>query len=85
MCGIVGCAGERPAQEILLTVVAVVDEGDDEAAAVADHALRVPPAAPLLQALLAVVPLQLLAHAIATRRGLDVDRPRKLAKTVTVQ
>jgi glucosamine--fructose-6-phosphate aminotransferase (isomerizing) len=67
------------------TVVAVANEGDAETAAQADAVLWVPRVHPLLAPVVDVVPLQLFAHAIARRRGTDVDRPRNLAKTVTVE
>jgi glucosamine--fructose-6-phosphate aminotransferase (isomerizing) len=51
----------------------------------ADDVVRVPEASPELQALLAVVPLQLLAYHVAVERNLNVDQPRNLAKTVTVE
>jgi len=51
----------------------------------AEHVLYLPRTEPELQPVLAVLPLQQLAYAIATRRGLDVDKPRNLAKTVTVE
>ncbi len=67
------------------TVVLVADDGDDEAAAVADHVLWVPPTDPLLSPVVGVVPLQQLAYRLARLHGHDVDRPRNLAKTVTVE
>jgi glucosamine--fructose-6-phosphate aminotransferase (isomerizing) len=67
------------------TVVLVADDGDDEAAAVADHVLWVPPTDPLLSPVVGVVPLQQLAYGLARLHGHDVDRPRNLAKTVTVE
>jgi glucosamine--fructose-6-phosphate aminotransferase (isomerizing) len=67
------------------TVVLVADDGDEEAAAVADHVLWVPPTAPLLSPVVGVVPLQQLAYRLARLHGHDVDRPRNLAKTVTVE
>jgi glucosamine--fructose-6-phosphate aminotransferase (isomerizing) len=67
------------------TVVLVADDDDDEAAAVADHVLWVPPTEPLLSPVVNVVPLQLLAYRLARMLGNDVDRPRNLAKTVTVE
>jgi glucosamine--fructose-6-phosphate aminotransferase (isomerizing) len=67
------------------TVVLVAEDGDDEAAAVADHVLRVPPIAPLLSPVIGVLPLQQLAYRLARLHGHDVDRPRNLAKTVTVE
>jgi glucosamine--fructose-6-phosphate aminotransferase (isomerizing) len=66
-------------------VYAVACETDEAAAAHADDVVRVPAASPELQALLAVVPLQLLAYHVAVARGLNVDQPRNLAKTVTVE
>jgi len=67
------------------TVVLVADDGDEEAAAVADHVLWVPPCQPLLSPVVGVVPLQQLAYRLARLHGHDVDRPRNLAKTVTVE
>ncbi len=66
-------------------VIALVNEGDDEAAQLASYTLAVPPAPELLLPLLEIVPLQLLAYEIALRRGCDVDQPRNLAKSVTVE
>jgi glucosamine--fructose-6-phosphate aminotransferase (isomerizing) len=67
------------------SVVAVVTDGCDAVRRVAGEVLEVPRTHPLLQPVLSVVPLQLLAYGIARRRGLDVDQPRNLAKTVTVE
>ncbi|HUO45970.1 MAG TPA: glutamine--fructose-6-phosphate transaminase (isomerizing) [Acidimicrobiia bacterium] len=68
------------------TIVMVVERGHEgEAADVADHLLSVPPGPDLICTVTAVVPLQLLAYHMATARGLDVDKPRNLAKTVTVE
>ena len=66
-------------------VIALGNEEDEELAGMADHAIFVPETTPLLMPLLTVVPLQLLAYHIAVRRGCDVDQPRNLAKTVTVE
>jgi glutamine---fructose-6-phosphate transaminase (isomerizing) len=66
-------------------VTAVACETDEAADAHADDVVRVPAASPELQALLAVIPLQLLAYHVAVARGLNVDQPRNLAKTVTVE
>jgi glutamine---fructose-6-phosphate transaminase (isomerizing) len=66
-------------------VIAVATEGSDAIADVADDILWIPRTSPLLQPVLAVIPLQLLAFHIAQLRGLDVDQPRNLAKTVTVE
>ena len=67
------------------SVLAVVSEGDTVAAALADEALYIPQAADHLTPILATVPLQLFAYYIAVRRGCDVDQPRNLAKSVTVE
>jgi glucosamine--fructose-6-phosphate aminotransferase (isomerizing) len=66
-------------------VIAVVQQGDRQVAAKAQHVIEVPPSADLLAPLITVVPLQLLAYHIAVRRGCDVDQPRNLAKSVTVE
>ncbi|OYT71437.1 MAG: glutamine--fructose-6-phosphate transaminase (isomerizing) [Chloracidobacterium sp. CP2_5A] len=66
-------------------VIAIVTEGDTAAAALAEHVIPIPAASDALSAALAVVPLQLLAYHIAVRRGCDVDQPRNLAKSVTVE
>ncbi len=66
-------------------VIAVATEGDEEIAQLVDHVLHVPAAPELLSPVLEVVPLQLLAYHIAVRRGCDVDQPRNLAKSVTVE
>ena len=66
-------------------VIALATTGDNEIAEEADHVLYVPPAPEELSAILEIVPLQLLAYHIAVRRGCDVDQPRNLAKSVTVE
>ncbi|MDQ6732120.1 MAG: glutamine--fructose-6-phosphate transaminase (isomerizing) [Actinomycetota bacterium] len=66
-------------------VIAIATEGDDEITEHADEIIRVPETDWLLAPLLAVIPLQLLAYSIARKRGLNVDQPRNLAKTVTVE
>jgi glucosamine--fructose-6-phosphate aminotransferase (isomerizing) len=66
-------------------VIAITSEGDDTVARHADSTIAVPATDPMLEPLLAVIPLQLLAYSIARRRGLNVDQPRNLAKTVTVE
>ena len=67
------------------TVIAIATEGDAEIAKHADEVIRVPQTHWMLSPLLAVIPLQLVAYHIARRRGLNVDQPRNLAKTVTVE
>jgi glutamine---fructose-6-phosphate transaminase (isomerizing) len=93
---VVGIATRNPLWEKMLsnvaevrsrgaTVVLVVDDGDEESAAEADHVLWVPPTYPLLAPVVGVVPLQQLAYRLARLHGHDPDRPRNLAKTVTVE
>jgi glucosamine--fructose-6-phosphate aminotransferase (isomerizing) len=72
-------------QEVRARGASVIAVGGDGAAPHADAVLRVPEADWMLQPLLAVIPLQLLAYRIARLRGLNVDQPRNLAKTVTVE
>jgi glutamine---fructose-6-phosphate transaminase (isomerizing) len=66
-------------------VIAIASEGNDQIAEHASEVIRVPQCDWMLQPLLAVIPLQLLAYCIARKRGLNVDQPRNLAKTVTVE
>ncbi len=66
-------------------VIAIACEGDEDAAARADEVIYVPEVPDYLQPLVSVVPLQLLAYHIALLRGCDVDKPRNLAKSVTVE
>ncbi len=65
--------------------IAVATEGDSRIDRIADEVIRVPPTDWMLAPLLAVIPLQLLAYQIARLRGLNIDQPRNLAKTVTVE
>jgi glucosamine--fructose-6-phosphate aminotransferase (isomerizing) len=66
-------------------VIAVATEGDDTVSDIADDTLTVPATDPILAPLLSVVPMQLLAYHIGVRKGYDVDKPRNLAKSVTVE
>ena len=66
-------------------VIAIATEGDDEIARHADHVIAVPSVRDAFSAIVASVPLQLFARAIAVLRGCDVDQPRNLAKSVTVE
>jgi glutamine---fructose-6-phosphate transaminase (isomerizing) len=66
-------------------VIAIATEGDEQIGVHADEVIEVPRTHWMLAPLLAVIPLQLLAYHIARRRGLNVDQPRNLAKTVTVE
>ena len=67
------------------TVIAIATEGDPHIAQHADHVIFLPEVPELLSPILEIVPLQLLAYHIAVRRGCDVDQPRNLAKSVTVE
>jgi glucosamine--fructose-6-phosphate aminotransferase (isomerizing) len=66
-------------------VISVLTEGDTMSSMVSDHIIEIPPVSDLLSPLLSIIPLQLLAYHIAVRRGCDVDQPRNLAKSVTVE
>ncbi len=66
-------------------IIAVANYGDEEAQHIADHVFRVPKVDELLSPLVNIIPLQLLAYHIADIEGKDVDQPRNLAKTVTVE
>src|SRR5450432_377690 len=66
-------------------VLAIATQGDDKVRKTADHVIEIPPSSELLSPILEIVPLQLLAYHIAVRRGCDVDQPRNLAKSVTVE
>ena len=66
-------------------IIAVATEGDEEITRVADHVIYVPPVRDALSPITATVPLQLLAREVAVLRGCDVDQPRNLAKSVTVE
>src|SRR5437016_12309925 len=66
-------------------IIAVASEGDTEVASLADHTIFVPAAPELLSPIREIVPLQLFAYYMAVHPGLDVDRPRNLTKSVTVE
>ena len=66
-------------------VIAIVNEGDEAVKALADHIIEIPVTDEPLTPLLSVIPLQLLSYHIALMRGCDVDQPRNLAKSVTVE
>jgi glucosamine--fructose-6-phosphate aminotransferase (isomerizing) len=66
-------------------VIAIATEGDEEIAEKVDHVIHIPRTLPSLMPILSVIPLQLLAYHIAVLRGCDVDQPRNLAKSVTVE
>ena len=67
------------------TVIAVATEGDEDVAGKADDVIYIPAASEMLNPILMAVPMQMLAYCIAVRRGCDVDQPRNLAKSVTVE
>jgi len=66
-------------------VIAIVTEGDTEPGEIADRVIEIPKASDLISPILSIIPLQLLAYHIGVRRGCDVDQPRNLAKSVTVE
>jgi len=66
-------------------VISVLTEGDTMSSVVSDYVIEIPPSSDLLSPILSIIPLQLLAYHIAVRRGCDVDQPRNLAKSVTVE
>ena len=66
-------------------VIALASEGDQQVAKLADHAIFIPTAPELLLPILEIVPMQLFAYYMAVKRGLDVDRPRNLVKSVTLE
>jgi len=66
-------------------IIAIVSEGDEVISRIADFVLEVPETIPVFSGLLAVIPLQLLSYHVAVLRGCDVDQPRNLAKSVTVE
>jgi len=66
-------------------VISLINEGDEEVAGKSDHVLTIPKAHPLITPIISVIPLQLLAYHMAVWRGADVDQPRNLAKSVTVE
>lgn len=66
-------------------IVAIAEEGDEKIVAFSDHIIRVPVVPPLMQPLVSTVPLQVFACEMATAKGHDVDQPRNLAKSVTVE
>ena len=66
-------------------IIAITTAGNGDLSHLADHQLRVPQTDPLLSPIVTSIPLQLLAYDVAVARGCDVDRPRNLAKSVTVE
>src|SRR6266700_3257107 len=66
-------------------VLSILTEGDSMSSVVSDHIIEIPESSDLLSPILSIIPLQLLAYHIAVRRGCDVDQPRNLAKSVTVE
>ena len=66
-------------------IIAVINEGDEKIKAIADYYIEIPPIKEALSPILSTIPLQLLAYHIAVMRGCDVDQPRNLAKSVTVE
>jgi glutamine---fructose-6-phosphate transaminase (isomerizing) len=86
VCGLPRYSGSRQAKDVRARrALVIASDGNETIRQLADEVIYVPRADPFVQALLAVVPLRLLAYRIAQLRGLSVDQPRNLAKTVTVE
>jgi glucosamine--fructose-6-phosphate aminotransferase (isomerizing) len=91
VCGHPGCYHEKVVsnmQEIKARkgkVISVITEGDDHSTNLSDDVMIIPEADEILAPMLSVVPLQLLAYYIGVAKGCDVDKPRNLAKSVTVE
>ena len=66
-------------------IIAIVTQGDKQMTDIADHSLEIPEVDELFSPILSVIPLQLLSYHIAIMRGCNVDQPRNLAKSVTVE
>ena len=66
-------------------VIAIVNDGEEVVRTIADHVIEIPETDPILTPMLTVIPLQLISYHIATLRGMNVDKPRNLAKSVTVE
>jgi glucosamine--fructose-6-phosphate aminotransferase (isomerizing) len=66
-------------------IIAIASEDDTEIDKIADYSIKIPNTIRMLTPILSVVPLQLLAYYIAVKKGLNVDQPRNLAKSVTVE
>ena len=66
-------------------IMAIVTEGDTQVKAIADHTIEIPHTTDILTPLISVIPLQLLSYHIAVMRNCNVDQPRNLAKSVTVE
>ena len=67
------------------SVIAIITKGDETIREIADHVLEIPQVPECLSAIITSIPLQLLAYHIAIKKGCDVDMPRNLAKSVTVE
>ena len=76
---------KHPSVDRLVGAVAISEEGDSRMQELADDVIEIPSVSEFLQPIVAVVPLQLLAYHVAVLRGCDVDKPRNLAKSVTVE
>ena len=66
-------------------VIAIITEGDEVSPTLSDNVFAIPPADELVAPLLSVIPLQLLSYYVGVAKGVDVDKPRNLAKSVTVE
>ena len=66
-------------------IISIITEGDEVTPPLSNHYFAIPPADELIAPILSVIPLQLLSYYVGTAKGLDVDKPRNLAKSVTVE
>lgn len=66
-------------------IISIITEGDKVSEGLSDHVFSIPPADELIAPLISVIPLQLLAYYTGIAKGIDVDKPRNLAKSVTVE
>ena len=66
-------------------IISIITEGDEVSAELSNHSFSIPPADELIAPLLSVIPLQLLSYYTGVAKGIDVDKPRNLAKSVTVE
>ena len=75
----------KRSKHVKVKIIAIVTEGDTQVKGIADHVIEIPDTDEHLVPLLATVPFQLLSYHIAVMRGCNVDQPRNLAKSVTVE
>lgn len=66
-------------------IISIITDGDSISPTLSNHVFSIPPADELIAPILSVIPLQLFSYYVGTARGVDVDKPRNLAKSVTVE